>query len=316
MSKQGAPHRSVPVVTDEQSGWTNVHDLVLLCDIVFEGQVTRYGEASRILREKLMSALYDLNVRNKFNQTVLHLAVLAGSLDFVEILLEFGADRQMRDVDGFTPLELAIARGRVDIARALLKKTTPEAGVFNLELLQDKWVFNLVNTPHPITGQTPLHQAAHKRNANMIRLLVDKGGAILLAQEKESKDTPLHIAAANGDRDSVLALLFRHGRRQQSNCMPLNNDGNNPAYLAMEEEGDEALQIFIEWFSVKGQNLVLKNEQVLRDIFIQHWREFALKSTPEPIRFTSPAPPQSLQLTALEGADASLERQRKRVIPV
>ena len=53
--------------------------------------------------------------------TPLHEAVVRLNADIIELLLAGGADRQVRDKNGKTPLLLAAALGRADIGALLIR---------------------------------------------------------------------------------------------------------------------------------------------------------------------------------------------------
>jgi ankyrin repeat protein len=63
----------------------------------------------------------------------------------------------------------------------------------------------LANAPHPSTGQPPIHLAASKPNADIIRALLESGAdPYVLNDEGEAA---IDIARRSGASDDVLALL-------------------------------------------------------------------------------------------------------------
>ncbi|KAI0053350.1 ankyrin [Auriscalpium vulgare] len=78
------------------------------------------GEA---LSEYLKSSPgYDINLRDEYGYTALHLASDRGSTSAVEVLLKAGADKNLKDEDEYTAVELARIAGHGDIV-ALLEST-------------------------------------------------------------------------------------------------------------------------------------------------------------------------------------------------
>jgi len=61
----------------------------------------------------------ELNAVDEFGYTPLHLACDRGNIDIVRLLLEKGADRNLKDPDNLSPLELAKEAGRSDIEAML-----------------------------------------------------------------------------------------------------------------------------------------------------------------------------------------------------
>ena len=62
----------------------------------------------------------DLNQFNHVGLTALHHAVLTNNIDFVKLLLTYGADVRVQDVYGFSPLHTSAALGFVQITSLLI----------------------------------------------------------------------------------------------------------------------------------------------------------------------------------------------------
>ena len=88
--------------------------------------------------------------------TGLHIVVARSDVLWVRFLLQRGADPNIRNKKGITPLQLATAMGFTDGVEALIKGGTS------------------VNVSDQ-TGETPLISAVHARNVAMVRLLLEKG---------------------------------------------------------------------------------------------------------------------------------------------
>merc|ERR1719166_293066 len=79
------------------------------------------SETHRSVVKKLFS-IADLNLRaSQHGQTALMLAVSHGRLDMVELLLEAGADVNIRDEDGSTALMCAAEHGHMEIVKLLMR---------------------------------------------------------------------------------------------------------------------------------------------------------------------------------------------------
>ncbi|XP_077987109.1 ankyrin repeat domain-containing protein 45-like [Glandiceps talaboti] len=72
-----------------------------------------HGEVDKLLRE-----------RDEAGKAPVDLACIKGTLDVLKVLLEKGADANIRDREGKSPLDFACVLGREDIVRALLENGT------------------------------------------------------------------------------------------------------------------------------------------------------------------------------------------------
>ncbi len=88
--------------------------------------------------------------------TGLHIVVARSDLLWIRFLLQRGADPNIRNKKGMTPLQLATAMGFTDGVEALIK------GGASINVADQ-------------TGETPLIAAVHARNVPLVRLLLDKG---------------------------------------------------------------------------------------------------------------------------------------------
>lgn len=88
--------------------------------------------------------------------TGLHIVVARSDALWIRFLLQRGADPNIRNKKGVTPLQMATALGFTDGAEALIK------GGANVNIADS-------------TGETPLITAVHSRNVALVRLLLEKG---------------------------------------------------------------------------------------------------------------------------------------------
>jgi uncharacterized protein len=126
-------------------------------------------------------------------------------------------------VDGFTPLHLAAFFGR---ARAC-------------ELLLDRGADPAVVSRHEFVKVTPLHSAVAREGAADVetaRVLLEHAAPVNAGAEGGS--TPLHSAAANGDRRAA-ELLLAHG----ADARMEREDGKTPLDLAREAGHNEVAQL-------------------------------------------------------------------------
>ena len=89
-------------------------------------------------------------------ETALHIVTRRRDPVWIRFLAQNGANPNIRDKNGETPLQVAVIVGPIDSVEALLK-----AGAD-------------INTTN-VAGETPLITAVHRRDVPMVRLLLEKG---------------------------------------------------------------------------------------------------------------------------------------------
>ena len=134
----------------------------------------------------LLEAGANPNMRNLLLDTPLHYAARYDNKDAIKFLLKAGADPSKKDSFGYTPLHNAAEYGNKDAVKVLL------------EVGEDP---NKTNK----TGTTPLHRAAISVNKEVIKMLVDAGAD----PNKKDRygDTPLHKAVQGYSGEVVKMLL-------------------------------------------------------------------------------------------------------------
>jgi ankyrin repeat protein len=125
-----------------------------------------------------------------FGDTPMHAAAGKGHTEIVALLLEHGADANVRDQNGQAPLHDAASNGHFQVVRLLLAKGAD----VNAEMHDDL---------------TPLHNAARSGNAQIVRLLLDRG-ADVNAKSADGK-TPLNSAESEGHSEVAEILRQRGG---------------------------------------------------------------------------------------------------------
>ncbi|KAK7609428.1 hypothetical protein JOL62DRAFT_173792 [Phyllosticta paracitricarpa] len=160
-------------------------DLTLLCSnsssYLFEAVRGNDPELCRLL---LASKEFDVNLQDSNGASALH---FAPSVEIAELLIDHGADINLRSENGDCLLIHAIMRGDNDTA------------CFSLDHGAE------VNVKIKFSGTTALHEAVGRANSTVVKLLVDKGADILAADYE--RNSPLHAASAL-DSSYILEYLL------------------------------------------------------------------------------------------------------------
>ncbi len=141
------------------------------------------GDIAKI--QEAIQAGADVNVRNKNGFTPLWKASKKGHTEIVKLLLKAEADVNARNKYG-TPLLVATYKGHTEIVKLLL---TAGADVN----AADKW------------GDTPLYTATYKGHTEIVKLLLTAGADVNAADQWG--DTPLLFASQKGYTEIVKLLL-------------------------------------------------------------------------------------------------------------
>jgi len=155
--------------------------------------------------------------------TLLHLATTEqASLEVVTVLLDAGAEINVQDNEGNTPLHFSVKR----IHREQFPKRDYE-GIIRL-LLEKKADVHIAN----VAGATPLHTAASFRaDPSAFEMLIQAGADVnQKALASAGGWTPLHGAAARNSADAI-AVLLKHG------ADPTAKDARGLTPLEVAEQG-------------------------------------------------------------------------------
>ncbi len=194
-----------------------------LFKLIENGQLTLFALAV------LKAAGANLDMRNEVGNTPLTRAVGSGRTKIVPMLINQGADLNKQDNDGDTALIIAI-RYNPEIAKILIK----EGADLNKQ---------------GIDGATALIVATQKGNTDLAKALIEKD-ANLNIQGKKFGDTALMAAVIN-KRAEIAKMLIKKGA--DLNKQAINSD--TALMLAVQEGHTEIAKALIE----NGANLNIQN---------------------------------------------------------
>ena len=162
-----------------------------------------------------------VDLQGRFQETPLYHAVRWAGPRSIQMLLDAGADPNIGDYEGRTPLSCAANEGKEDNVQLLLKQ--PGVDVEKVDTL----------------GKSPLSLASKNGHMKCIRLLLSSGANIESCDN--DKRTALSLAAAEGHK-IVAKLLLKHG----ANVNVQDCKGNTPLALAAENNHDAVVRFLLE----------------------------------------------------------------------
>eukprot|EP00435_Cladocopium_sp_Y103_P074923 s57_g52.t1 len=175
--------------------------------------------------EELLQRARSPKVRDARGKTPLHHAARNGHLQIIRLLLEAGAEIDVRDATParWTPLLLAASNGRAGSVH-LLFEAGSDANMSTFD-----------------RGAAPLHFAAQNGHVKVVELLISSGAD----SNKATADigaTPLYIAAQNGHKE-VVRLLIDAGVDYDK---ATTDDGTTPLFIAAQQGHVEVVRLLIE----------------------------------------------------------------------
>ncbi|KAK2987430.1 hypothetical protein RJ640_018567 [Escallonia rubra] len=163
----------------------------------------------------------DVHATDNTGQTALHWAAVRGSIAAVDVLLQNGARVEATDSNGYRAVHVAAQYGQTAYVNYIVAKYHAD--------------FDVPDNG----GMCPLHWAAYKGSADMVRLLLFRD-AYQGRQDKQGF-TPLHWAALRGNTEAC-AVLVHAGTKQE--IMVKNSAGHTPVQIA-SDKGHQDIAFFL-----------------------------------------------------------------------
>lgn len=131
---------------------------------------------------------------NDFKTTPLHYAIqFSQRTEVAKLLIDSGANLNLQDRDGATPLSCAASRGNYEVVKMLLQEVDCDKSLTSR------------------SGESPLHHAASRADLETMKLLVEGGVATNLVGNAVC-DSPLQTACENAkDHTEIVEYLLENG---------------------------------------------------------------------------------------------------------
>ena len=142
--------------------------------------------------KSLIESGADVNIKNNGGWSPLYMAAAGGHLDVVKLLIAKGANVNTSNNFGWTPLHATVISGHQGIVELLLAKGAN------------------VNAKR-IGGWTVLHQAVAGGNRDIVELLIKSGADVNV--ERDDGLTPLDLAQQQ-NKTEIVELLRKHGAKE------------------------------------------------------------------------------------------------------
>ena len=163
----------------------------------------------------------DINTPALCSRTPLLVASLSSSGEFIETLIDLGANvNAQRTDDKETPLTLSSDWNNF-MAVYLLLNHGADVNIAAAD------------------GYTPLHSAVTKGYQNLVKLFLEKNA--LVNTQNANGNSPLHTAVSNGFFD-ITKLLVKKG----SNVNLQNKEGRTPLFLGVKNKHEQLIKLLIE----------------------------------------------------------------------
>ena len=175
--------------------------LSLILELVEGVETNDVGRVDRILQYDPVGRK-NFNLNGSLQDSLLHKAVRNRNYEICKMLLKFGADVNLINLDGQNPLNVAEARGEWFICKLLVRK----------------------RKENKIMYKKALHICARKNDLTMCKMHIN---SVDVNETDEKMRTPLHVAMIFAG-DAICDLLLKYG----ADVNAKDNNMDDPIQLA------------------------------------------------------------------------------------
>jgi ankyrin repeat protein len=247
--------------------------------------------------KEMIASGKDINLKDEYGSTELHMAALRGHINVVKLLIENHADLNLYDENGFMPLHCALFKSDYQIAKLLIEngadvnaknRQTGDAPLNDLISREGKDVLSIIKylldkgadiNSHDDHGDTPLHRAVRIEDVNIVELLIKKKPNLNIPDK--TGDTPL-ITAVRLNNVAITKLLIK---AKADLNIPGGIVGDTPLHVACMEKNKEIVEALVNngaainprdingltpLYFVYPSRASEPNEAAIADILIKH----------------------------------------------
>ena len=185
----------------------------------------------------------------------LHEAVRSGNLEYVKAHHKKGANLNVKDATGFTPLHIAVENDSLDILKYLLEskakvdtKNRRDRTPLHLAIRENSSIELItVLLKHKADvnakslGDSPLHNAIDKNRIDLVRLLL-KYKADVNAKTNYTRATPLYAAIDGNSSIELITVLLKH--KADVNAKSL---GDSPLHNAIDKNRIDLVRLLLKY---------------------------------------------------------------------
>ena len=186
--------------------------------------INRWDKTANLLLHESGTTGIDINSKDKYEKTALHLALDAENGEMAKILVRNGADVNVTlDTEKTTPLHWSARKGAEELCEALLKQKA------NVDTFDDE-------------DHSPLHLSAIHGHTEVTKILLEHN-PLINATDKKSL-TPLHLSAIHGNEEVAKVLLDNDVQRHLVDL-----DHKTPSQLAKKYGHFDIEKLIRDWTS-------------------------------------------------------------------
>uniref|UniRef100_A0ABD2WT75 Uncharacterized protein n=1 Tax=Trichogramma kaykai TaxID=54128 RepID=A0ABD2WT75_9HYME len=185
------------------------------------------------MAQKREHQLVQVEERDNLGDTPLHSAIKCGDKDSIKLLLSNGANANLANKSGYTPLHYICMRESDDGLAKVFFECNDE--------INQKLRINAQNK----FGETPLHLALQARNTSAAELLLRRGANSNL--DDWLKCTSLHIISKHRYDDDFIELFFNISEEKHRLLYVNVQDylGNTPLHLASSYDHSKSIELLL-----------------------------------------------------------------------